>query len=256
MQDNKSQFQKKLDRLFNHFDVYTEEALAKKLHTTRSAVSQWKFKKRLPEKIRIKYNKIIEGKGETINVKNKDIPIVKEDNKVEVGSDYIIELQKDKIDTQKAEIESLKKALEEKQAESTHWEACEYDFIVEVAISFKGVKLSRTIKSIDNFQPMVDHLGYTKKKLEELWCVGEQWVNFKDHPVESIIDEATKKEILKDSQRLPIVFNSLKNIIGNHYIPMPVIYIHKNGSRVSSISYNKINWRKMIVYSKVKFLTK
>ena len=152
MQDNKSQFQKKIDRLFTYFDVYTEEALAKKLHTTRSAVSQWKFKKRLPEKIRIKYNKIIEGKGETINVKNNDIPVFKEDSKVEMGADYIIELQKDKINTQTQEIKDLKEIIHKKQAESTHWEALEYDYICHVTMFRMGIGFGRVIESVTDFQ--------------------------------------------------------------------------------------------------------
>ena len=118
------------------------------------------------------------------------------------------------------------------------------------------MQLSRTIKSIDNFQPMSDQLGYSKEELERLWSIGEDWYDFNNHPIEAIIDEETKKKIAQDSKTLPIIFSSLKNMIGNHYIPQPIIYIHKNGTRVPSISYNKINWIKMIIYSKVKFLNK
>jgi hypothetical protein len=38
-----------------HFDVYTDQELADKLHSTRSAISQWKVYNRIPKKILTKY---------------------------------------------------------------------------------------------------------------------------------------------------------------------------------------------------------
>jgi hypothetical protein len=67
------------------------------------------------------------------------------------------------------------------------------------------------------------------------------------------MDDKTKKRIWKDANTLPVLFESLKDMIGNHYIPVPIIYIHKNKTRVPSMSYNKINWLTMNVISKIEF---
>ena len=36
---------------------------------------------------------------------------------------------------------------------------------------------------------------------------------------------------------------------------MPLTYIHKNGHSVHTISYNKVNWKNRIIYSKIQVLT-
>jgi len=261
MQDNKSQFQKKIDRLFTYFDVYTEEALAKKLHTTRSAVSQWKFKKRLPEKIRIKYNKIIEGKGETINVKNKDIPVVKEGSKVEMGADYIIELQKDKIETQAQEIINLKEENNTiKQntypIQSSEWSTLDFDFFSDVRISFLPFKRCVTKMNGDGVNQLAKRLGLSEDQLlNEYFSIGN-WHVFHEHPVDNIVAPNNLKELKELSINMPSLFNSLKTLIGEHYFRQVIIYQH-NDIIVPSVCYMKINWLSNPVKAecKTKFFT-
>ena len=51
-----------------------------------------------------------------------------------------------------------------------------------------------------------------------------------------------------------MIFDALKTVGGNHYIPQPIIYKHKNGANIGAISYNKVEWSNLKVVSKVKFL--
>jgi len=77
----------------------------------------------------------------------------------------------------------------------------------------------------------------------------------KGHPIENIINSETQEEIQRQVSSLSMIFDALKSVGGNHYIPQPIIYKHKNGASVGAISYNKVKWSRLKVVSKVKFLT-
>lgn len=167
---------------------------------------------------------------------------------------YIIDLQKDKIETQNNEIKTLKKALKEKQAESVHWEALEFDFLCNVTLFRNGLIIGRVINSVTEIDYQAKTLGYTKKEMEKFWDIGVKYTKLNKHPIEKIIDEKTSKNVQKQALTLPVLFDSLKSIVGDHYIPQPMIYIHKDGHKVPAMTYNKVEWRTLKVTAKVKFL--
>lgn len=162
--------------------------------------------------------------------------------------------QKEKIQRQAVEIDELKFALEHKEAESTHWNMIEFDFYVETKLKMKKMKFSRIINEVTNLKTQSQRLGYSVKEMESLWSIGKELKYDKDIPLRKILDEETIKDINEKTRTFPSIFNTLKAIVGHHYIPMPVIYLHKNGSKIPAISYNKVNWLDMKVYSKVEYL--
>ena len=167
---------------------------------------------------------------------------------------YVLDLQKDKIKHLEVENNALKKALGEKKAESNHWEALEFDYLCNVTLFRDGLKIGRTIDSVTKIDYQAKTLGYTKKEMEGFWDIGVKHNNLSSAPIDSIIDKDSLKNIQKQAMTLPILFDSLKSIIGDHYIPQPMIYIHKDGHRVPAMTYNKVEWRNLKVKSKVKFL--
>ena len=178
--------------------------------------------------------------GDRVHIVNTDID-VKGIKSMEAQS--IIENQEALISYQKKEIISLKNVIKEKQVESNHWETLEYDYTAKVSLHRTGFKLGRTM----------DEVTHVKKQSEVLG-IGNKYIGMSGHSIEKIINKETLKEIKKQSLTLPIMFDALKASVGDHYIPQPLIFIHKQGHNVGAISYNKVEWKKMIVHSKVKFL--
>ena len=86
-----------------HFDVYTDQELADKLHSTRSAISQWKVYNRIPKKILTKYGHIISG------AEKKEKPQTKSKGSRMSIDHYekLIDLQDEKISELKKEIDKL-----------------------------------------------------------------------------------------------------------------------------------------------------
>ena len=238
--------------LQKHFNVYTDGDLAEKIGSTRSAISQWKVYDRIPKKILTKYHDLIVGGNEEIVVEAQTIHIEKGEEKVDAN--YIIGLQKEKIERQTVEIDKLKSALEHKEAESTHWDMIEYDYYVETKIHLKDMRFGRTINEVTNLELQSQKLGYTVNEMKSYWDIGKEHSHNEDLPIRKILDENTLKDINEKTRTFPAIFNTLKNIVGHHYIPMPVIYLHKNGNKVPAISYNKIKWSEMKVYSKVEYI--
>lgn len=181
-----------------------------------------------------------------INIKGENVVL---------NSKYIIELQNDKIKYQQKEIDELKTALINKEAEATHWDMLKFDYYVETKIYLKSMVFSRTINEVTNLEVQSQKLGYTVDELKELWDVGNSYMFDDELPLKKILDNETLKDINEKTRTFPAIFNTIKNIVGHHYIPIGVIYLHKDGSKIPAISYNKISWRTMKVYSKVKFMS-
>jgi len=186
-----------------------------------------------------------------IKLTNTDIQLEGAGN---MEANYVIELQKDKIEHQAIEIESLKDALQKKQAESTHWESLEFDYIAETTLIRERFKFGRTIDKVTDLKKQSQVLGYTEDELLKMWDIGVKHLDMRNHPIDKLINAETQKEIQRQSLTLPIVFDAMKAIVGDHYIPQPMIYIHKQGHNVGAIAYCKVEWVSMRVTAKVKFL--
>ena len=180
-----------------------------------------------------------------INIKGENVVL---------SSKYIIELQNDKIKYQQKEIDELKTALINKEAEATHWDMLEFDFYVETKLDFKNIVFRRTINKVTNLKKQSEKLGYTVDELKSLWDVGVKHKHNEDLPIRRILDKETLKDINEKTKTFPSIFTTLKAIVGHHYIPMPVIYLHKDGSKVPAICYNKVNWQSMTVQTKVEYI--
>ncbi len=186
-----------------------------------------------------------------IKLTNTDIQLKEASD---MDAQYVIDLQKDKIETQAIEIKTLKDALQKKQAESTHWESLEYDFICDVSLFRKGFRFGRIINSVTDLNKQAQVLGYTADQMKSFWDIGAKHMKMSEHPIEKIINEETQRDVKKQMSTLPILFDAMKATVGDHYIPQPIIYIHKQGHNVGAISYNKVEWSSMKVTAKVKFL--
>ena len=203
------------------------------------------------------YLKVVDKYGDFFTTKGESMALSSEGSVAqgEIESHYVIGLQKDKIAYQQEEIDSLKTVLKEKQAESTHWDMLEFDYITKTRLIRTGFKIGRAILSVDTVTPLAEKLGYTEDELSKYFTLGNEYPEMDDHPINDLIDEDSKKILEEHTKSMPYIFDSLKNLVGNHYLPVPVTYICKNGvNKVHTITYNKINWSKLRVVSKCQFI--
>ena len=232
-----------------------DHQVAELIDVDPAKLANWKSRESLPTSYQKwycdRYDIEIKDFHKEITLTNTDIQLKGDDS---MDARYVIDLQKEKIERQTVEIESLKSALEHKEAESTHWDMLKFDYYVETKIHLKNMVFSRTINEVTNLELQSQKLGYTVDQLKEMWDVGNLYMFDSELPLKKILDNETLKDINEKTRTFPAIFNTLKSIVGHHYIPMPVIYVHKDGSKVPAITYNKVKWSEMKVYSKVEYI--
>jgi len=241
--------------------IYSSSKIAELFNVSPSAVSNWRQRGKMPlallQKYCVKYDFIINDylnkkpiiKAKTVKIKNKRIKLETGKGKL-MEAKYIIDLQKEKIERLEETIAKHKST----PIQSTVWDSLEYDYSVELSITFKNFKMGRTILKVNNINRICDVLGYSKQEVADFWDIGTLYTNFTKHPIDKILTRDTIKDIKSKVKALPTIFEALKDMLGNHYIPTPITYICKDKSFVHSISYNKVDWKNKIVKSKVQFL--
>ena len=188
--------------------------------------------------------------------RNYDGIAVSPHNKEETG-ELTMNQQNRLIAYQEAEIQQLKERVERHKStpiQESVWSNLDYDFACEVKLTFNNFKMGRTILSISNKEAQSKILGYSVIELEKLWEIGTHYKNADKHPIDVILSSETLKGIKERIKSLPQIFEQLKNMMGNHYIPQTITYIRKDKSLINAIAYNKVDWRNKTVQAKVKFL--
>ena len=157
-----------IEQLKNYFNLNTDEDLAARLDMTQPAITHWR-RRGIPRKILRKYKTLISGAGEKVVVAEQPIHIQKGEQPVDAS--YIIDLQKDKIESQKKEIARLNTIVnqqkETKNKPAFHFKTkCNYD---HKTLSFSNHEVYGD----------VDMTGFTLNELNAF--TAEKWIE-RFHP--------------------------------------------------------------------------
>ena len=186
------------------------------------------------EKLTSYYNKVIENRS------------VKVDSSGNIDKDYVIQLQKEKI-------ESLEKINKKNEMEKSIWDNIEHDAIFEVHLSYKKLKLYRTINIVTGLEILSKELGYSISELtNKYFCVGRAF-EMRKHPIDKIMTKETHDSLKIYSDNFKTLFKTMRGMVGDHYIPFNITYISKDGhKRLQASVYDKVYWSAMKIESKVK----
>ena len=225
--------------------------IAKKVGVSNKTVYNWSKNKTLSNKathiLKQYYNEVREREDRSVQSEERIMLIESQQN--------TILLQKDKIKRLEEDLVEIKNILNNATPESSHWDDLSYHYTTEVELHWKSFNLlGRTICSVSNLKEQSKILGYSESKLKDMWDIGTKYNDMSKHPIDKILHQDSKDELEDIAKTLPTVFNAIKDMIGNHYIPTKLMYKCKDGSYVGAISYNKINWRNQKVSSKIAFL--
>ena len=220
-------------------------AIAKKSNVSRATLYQCINGGHIRDK---SYNKIYNTFKEDIELLNNDIKL---QGKEAMEAQYIIDLQKDKIER----LEHDLKIKEQFPVQDTVWKELQCDFIVDISITFDNFVLGRTINKVSNKESLTKHLGYDLDEIRKYWAEGVYYKHFTKHPIDQIITKESLKSVEHNVETMPTLFETFKMMVGNHYIPIPITYLHKDGSHVHTICYNKVDWLNKSIESKCQFIS-
>lgn len=199
----------------------------------------------------------IKSKGE-LRMNNSKFIISTENNKKQenhIDANYVVGLQKNEIERLNSEVEELNNTVEQynRYNKQSYDEITDYDSETKTQMIFSLSGVSRTMLSMSNLDLFAKNLGY---KLDELSCyllLGEEF-KMNEHPIEKLLHKNSIKLIDSLLKSLPKAFNILKGMVGCHYIPINLSYIHKKGHLVHTMNYCSANWSTKVVSTKTKFL--
>ena len=218
--------------------------ISKKTRVSRKTIYNWINGGKMGEK---SFSKVLNVYANDIKLINTNIDLKSGEN---MEAKYIIDLQKEKIERLEQDLMRHKST----PIQETLWNQLEFDFQCEVKLTFEYFTMGRNILSITNAELQSKILGYSVNELEKLWDIGTHYKNSEKHPINKLLNNHTLKGIQERIKSLPQIFEQLKNMMGNHYIPQPLTYVCKDKSLVNAIAYNKVNWKEKTVSTKVKFL--
>ena len=243
-------------------NIYSDFQLAELFGVSASAVSNWKQRKKMPLSVLQKYcnnnNKVIDGylnnvqflKTTSIDKENKNKNYNKyKDSKMDM--EYVVELQREKIKRLENDLARHK----DSPFQSSQWDDLHYHIYSEVEINFSGLRVTgRKMTALKGKKMIETYMGYNSKEIDDLWQIGKNYEHWSKHPIDTILSKKSADDLKVKRTSLPHIFESLKHMMGNHYIPMPIGFICKDKSILHTICYNKVDWRSKKVYSKSEFL--
>ena len=152
----------------------------------------------------------------------------------------LIDLQKEKIEDLLEEVHKYKELLQN-PAEGKRFDELTCDLRTEVEMKFSMSGVQRRMNKIDNgYKKIAHHLGISEKRLLELYAP-KMWYPMNEHPINSIIEPSNLEKIRSMTKTLPERFETLKNVVGDHYVSEMIVYEYK-GKRLMSWVHCKVHW--------------
>jgi len=219
--------------------------ISKKTNISRKTLYNWLNGGVIRQK---SYQKIYDAYKDEINLTNTNIEL-KEGHGME--AQYIIDLQKEKIERLESELQRHS----ESPFQSSLWNDIQFQMYSEVEITFTFPNyVGRKMTMLTGKRYIKKFMGYNDKEIDFYWQIGRYYKEFKEHPIDEIISEKSLSTLHERMRTMPTLFENLKHMMGNHYVPIPISFICKNGELLHTISYNKIDWLKKKVKTKTEFI--
>ena len=222
--------------------------ISKKSGVSRKTLYNWKngsnIRKKSINKIftiyknEIKINnqlKITEGELKMGNIYERD-------NNFSMDAEYVLKLQQEKIERQEKEIYLLKQTLEN-PVQKRKFDEIDADMETDVQIKniFSMKPMERVISRAEGHKTVADKLGLDPDVYYNDYLSVGKWYIHEKHPVDEIINDKSLKEIRKITYNLPAILESMKFIVGSHYMAFPVVYDYNNNI-CATLCYVLLEW--------------
>jgi len=175
-----------------------------------------------------------------------------EGNNMSIDAQYIIDLQKEKI-------ERLEQKIKNESQSSSVYDGIHSDIVFSFEIKFNWSLKSPDVKvkylSQDgNYIPlMAKKLGYTEREIIEILQIDE-FVEYKNHKIHRLRTEDQKEEMLGIMDNFMKAYKTIKMNTTLLVAEIPVLYTHKNGAIFKANVEYRVNWIKGIGTAHIRWL--
>jgi len=218
-----------------------DHQVAELIDVEPAKLANWKSRESLPTSYQKwycdRYDIEIKDFHKEIKLTNTDIQLKGDDS---MDARYVIELQRDKIKQQEKEILMYRDYIDTQPLQKLQFDeiAGHMSSTVYVRNVFSLKPMERKMGNFHNAEILEQKLGLPK---DHGYWAEDQWFTFDKHPVDAIIDKHTLVELKKITKTLPSLFESLKFMVGSHYMTFPVVYEY-NDKRLRTMCYILLDW--------------
>lgn len=179
------------------------------------------------------YQKLKEYYYNLPSVKGEDIELTADGS---IDADYVIELQQKRI-------QSLEEEKAKTIAEDLVWDTLDYD--IEQVLKLKWhwtnpLKIERAYINIGKIQILCKSLGWSKKEILKYY-VPNTFYPMNDHPINNLLAPATVNYLQNTTQTHFVFFSSMKTFVNQHFFPLSIEFLCKDGSSRHAMSYIKLS---------------
>jgi hypothetical protein len=155
--------------------------------------------------------------------------------------DQEIEELKEKLNTISINDESKKLDFSNSQSEC------------KMEVRLNGLTLENRLLEIQGKKACSKYLGYSENELTELWRPNE-WFKFGEHPIDQLFHKESPTKLESAKLFVSGALSLAKTVfMSNETFALPIIYKHKDGSKVLTTLYFDFNISKKIATIKTRF---
>ena len=222
-----------------------DHQVAKLIDVEPAKLANWKSRESLPTSYQKwycdRYDIEIKDFHKEIKLNNTDIQLKGASN---MDAQYVIDLQKDKIQQQEKELVMLKNILEQQPLQKMKFDDVQADMetTVEMRNIFNLKPMERKIYNIKGVEVLSKKLNVSPDILKNTYFSAGNWHITDQHPIDKIIDKRSLEELKQMKRNLPAVLDSLKWVAGLHYMVTPVKYVIGE-HYCNTICYILLDWK-------------
>lgn len=159
-----------------------------------------------------------------------------------MDAEYVLKLQQEKIERQEKEIYLLKQTLEN-PVQKRKFDEINADMETEVQIKniFSMKPMERAIIKAKGHENVANKIELDPDDYYNNYLSIGKWYVHEKHPVDRIINNKSLTEIRKITHNLPAILESMKFIVGSHYMAFPVVYDYNNNI-CATLCYVLLEW--------------
>jgi len=223
---------------------YTQGQFAKILSIHRNTVANYESgRTEVPEMVKRRFE-VLDKKEERTNEVIESAAISNNQK------DYLIELQKEKIEQLESKIKEDESVYDGIQSDIV------FSFEVKFSWSIKnfGVKVKYLSQDSSYIPTMAKKLGYTEAQIINFLQIDEM-VDYKDHNIHQLRTQKQKEEMLGIMDNFMRAYKAIKMNTTMLVAEIPVLYTHKNGTIFKANVEYRVNWVKGTGIAHIRWLS-
>ena len=240
-----------VDYVKQKHNLFTLKDISEHYGLSKSRVSQWIHNNKIPPKyLKLEINQAEKAPPNETKITKGDGGMIQEEQ-----LNLLAQTQQKTIELMDEKIQLLENNIGVDPIANQIWDDIHADFKFEVAVKIRFSKfdVQKKYTTIGDLRALSKYTGYSVSELREIYET-EKWHDSSVSGDRSLYSKGSAERLKNMSGLIIKSIGLFKAMVGEHYIPIPITFIAKDGERKRAMSYSKLNIVKMTGSAKFVFL--